>query len=96
MELSKKDYYEIQSLMNGEGGFVEYEKKGEILSFEYKIDIEQYVEDNYYNGTGGSVLTEVNINISNAGCYNEDGEEVNCNFNEHLLIKMHKNELIFS
>lgn len=98
MRLSKNDYYEIEALMSHEGGFVEYEKDGETLCFDYDVDVEGYTEDDfncgYGNGTGAFIPTGATVRISNVACYNAYGENVSCDFDENEMAKMYECELM--
>ena len=100
MKFTKSDYYEIVALMNHEGGFVEYEKDGETLCFDYDVDVEGYTEDDfncgYGNGTGAFIPTDATVSITNAVCCNSNGEEVNCDFDENKMIKMYEQELMLA
>lgn len=98
MILEKKDYYEIAALMNREGGEVEYEKEKETLYFDYDVDVDGYVEDDYYcgygNGTGAWVTTDVTVKIANIECCNSDGKDVDCNFDENKMANIYEHELM--
>lgn len=69
-------------------GSVEFEKENEILFFDYSYEIEGYVEDDYFNGTGAFVETSSSLYIEGVESFNEDGEETSNNFNESELDKM--------
>lgn len=69
-------------------GSVEFEKENEILCFNYSYEIEGYVEDDYFNGTGAFVETSSSLYIEGVESFNEDGEETSNNFNESELDKM--------
>ena len=72
-----------------EGGkYIDFEKDGETLSIEYSYDVDGYVEDDYYNGTGAFVKTSVDFSIDSVECYNEDGEDTESNFDEDTLYRM--------
>jgi len=88
MTLTNNDYSEISSMIEEGKGTIEYEKDGEILCIEYTYEVEGYVEDDYFNGTGAFVETSVDFNINEVECYNEDGEDTDTNFDEYTLYKM--------
>lgn len=88
MTLTKNDYNKISSLIEEGKGTVEYEKDNETLYFDYEYEVEGYVEDDYFNGTGAFVQTSADLTINSVECFNEDGDEVDNNFNEYTLYKM--------
>ena len=97
MILTNSDYYEMLSSMKSGGGCLEFEKDGELLTFDYDVEVEGYTEDDaqcgYGNGTGAYIVTGADVTISNVYCSNEDNETDN-NFNENLLCKMFEDELL--
>ena len=94
MILSENDYNAIIAMMDDECGSVEYEKDGELLCFDYDVEINGYREDDYFNGTGAWVTTDACVGVINVHCYDEDGEEVDeCNFDEYHLCEMLEKEL---
>ncbi len=88
MILTTSDYMTIASQIEEGKGSVEFEKENEILFFDYSYEIEGYVEDDYFNGTGAFVETSHSLCIENVESYNEDGDETSNNFNESELDKM--------
>ena len=88
MTLTNTDYSEISSMIEEGNGTIEYEKDGEILFIDYTYDVEGYVENDYFNGTGAFVVTSVDFNVNDAECYDEDGEEKDTDFDEYKLYKM--------
>lgn len=98
MELNENDYYEIEALMNADGGTVEYVKDGETLFFDYKCDVSGYVEDDFTcgrgNGTGAFIPMVATVRISNVACYTDDGEETRCDFDEDEMINIYEDELL--
>lgn len=82
------DYMTIASQIEEGKGSVEFEKENEILFFDYSYEIEGYVEDDYFNGTGAFVETSSSLYIEGVESFNEDGEETSNNFNESELDKM--------
>lgn len=93
MKLLNNDYLILAAAVNDESGFVEYEKDGEVLSFDYTMEVEGYEEDDYFNGTGAWVTTDVILEIENVACCDEEGEEVPFDFDYEKLNK-EVNELI--
>ncbi len=88
MILTASDYMTIASQIEEGKGSVEFEKENEILCFNYSYEIEGYVEDDYFNGTGAFVETSSSLYIEGVESFNEDGEETSNNFNESELDKM--------
>lgn len=88
MILTTSDYMTIASQIEEGKGSVEFEKENEILFFDYSYEIEGYVEDDYFNGTGAFIRTSSSLCIENVESYNEDGEETSNNFNESELDTM--------
>ena len=88
MKLTTSDYMNIASQIEVGNGSIEYEKENEILFFDYSYEIEGYVEDDYFNGTGAFVETSSSLYIEGVESFNEDGEETSNNFNESELEKM--------
>lgn len=78
----------IASQIEVGNGSIEYEKENEILCFDYSYDVEGYVEDNYFNGTGAFIETSSSLYIENVKSFNEDGDETSNNFCESELEKM--------
>lgn len=65
-------------LDSGEDGFtVEVEYGNVFVSASVYCHIEGYIEDDYYNGTGAFVTTDVNVGIDNVEVhtYTDDGDE---------------------
>lgn len=80
MKLTTSDYMNIATQIEIGNGSVEYEKGNETLYFDYSYDVEGYVEDDYYNGTGAFIETDSSLCIENVESFNEDGEETPNNF----------------
>lgn len=99
MKLTEKDYDKMYSKMNPEGGYVEYEKDGETLCFDYDVETEGYDEDDYHcgygNGTGAFVITSADVNIHDVDCYNEEGDDVDCDFDESKLEDRLEYDLVY-
>lgn len=88
MTLTTSDYMTIASQIEEGKGSVEFEKDNEILFFDYSYEIEGYVEDDYFNGTGAFVEISSSLCIEGVESFNEDGEQTSNNFNESELEKM--------
>lgn len=87
MTLTTSDYMTIASQIEEGKGSVEFEKDNEILFFDYSYEIEGYVEDDYFNGTGAFVETSSSLYIENVESVNEDGDETTNDFCESELEK---------
>lgn len=88
MNLTASDYMNIASQIEVGNGSIEFEKGNEILVIDYSYDVEGYVEDDYYNGTGAFIETDSSLCIENVESFNEDGEETPNNFCQSELDKM--------
>lgn len=87
LNITKQDYNEIASQIEEGRSYVEFEKDGMLLTFDYELCVEGYVEDDYYNGTGAFVETSREFYVSNIECTDEDCNDVDCNFDEYELEK---------
>ncbi len=87
MTLTTSDYIAIASQIEEGKGLVEFEKENEILCFDYSYEIEGYVEDDYFNGTGAFIETSSSLYIENVESVNEDGDETTNDFCESELEK---------
>lgn len=87
MTLTTSDYIAIASQIEEGKGSVEFEKENEILCFDYSYEIEGYVEDDYFNGTGAFIETSSLLYIENVESVNEDGDETTNDFCESELEK---------
>ena len=85
MTLTTSDYIAIASQIEEGKGSVEFEKENEILCFDYSYEIEGYVEDDYFNGTGAFIETSSLLYIENVESVNEDGDETTNDFCESEL-----------
>lgn len=96
MKLTATDYSNIASLIEEGRGTLEYTKESETLFVEYTYEVDGYVEDDYYNGTGGFVATNTELSVTDAESYTEDGERTENGFNEcRLCNEIRKQVLIF-
>ena len=93
MKLTENDYYNLASQMNDKG-CIELERDGELLTFDYNIESSGYDEDDYYNGTGAHITTDVVVRITEVACVNEDGESVECDFDANYLEKIVEQSLL--
>ena len=87
MTLTTSDYIAIASQIEEGKGSVEFEKENEILCFDYSYDVDGYVEDDYFNGTGAFVETSSSLYIEGVESFNEDGDETPNDFCESELEK---------
>ena len=88
MNLTASDYMDIASQIEVGKGSIEFEKESEILFFDYSYEIEGYVEDDYFNGTGAFIETSSSLYIEGVESFNEDGEETSNDFSESELERM--------
>lgn len=85
MNLTASDYMNIALQIEVGKGSIEFEKENETLFFDYSYDVDGYVEDDYFNGTGAFVETSSSLNIENVESFNKDGDETTNNFCESEL-----------
>lgn len=88
MNLTASDYMYIASQIEVGKGSIEFEKDNETLFLDYSYDVDGYVEDDYFNGTGAFVETSSSLNIENVESFNKDGDETTNNFCESELERM--------
>lgn len=88
MNLTTSDYMDIASQIEVGKGSIEFEKENETLFFDYSYEIEGYVEDDYFNGTGAFIETSSSLYIEGVESFNEDGEETSNDFSESELERM--------
>lgn len=88
MNLTASDYMDIASQIEVGKGSIEFEKENETLFFDYSYEIEGYVEDDYFNGTGAFIETSSSLYIEGVESFNEDGEETSNDFSESKLERM--------
>lgn len=86
MNLTASDYMNIASQIEEGNGSIEFEKGDEILYFDYSYEVDGYVEDDYFNGTGAFIETSSSLRIENVESFNGDGETSN-NFSQSELEK---------
>ena len=55
---------------------VEVEADDTLIMVDGSFEIDGYREDDYFNGTGAYIVTDVHVNIDNVAAYNEDGDEI--------------------
>lgn len=88
MKLNSNDYREMAQMIEEPGtDTLTFEKDGEVLEVKYSLDVDGYVEDDYYNGTGAYVATCVDFAAEVVDCYTEDGEDAENDFNAKELEK---------
>jgi len=56
---------------------------------------EGYCEDDYYDGTGAWVATDATVSIDYIKAYNEDGDRIELDIDEFLIVEAVEKELIF-
>lgn len=88
MNLTASDYMYIASQIEVGKGSIEFEKDNETLFLDYTYDVDGYVEDDYFNGTGAFVEISSSLNIENVESFNNDGDETSNNFCESELEKI--------
>lgn len=77
MKVTDTDYQNILAKIDLQDDYpqeIEYEKGNETLFFTIQIRTDGYEEDDYFNGTGAFVATDIDIEIDNVSCDNEEGE----------------------
>ena len=85
MKLTEDDYEALASQIEEGEDYAILDKDGEELEVHYQCEEDAYQEDDYYNGTGAWVVTAINVRILNVSCTNEDGDEVDNDFDEWKL-----------
>ena len=88
MILTEKDYRKIAKQINEGRNVLWYDKDGETLSIACELEIEGYVEDDYFRGTGAFVETARNLFIENAVVFDKEGNESPYDVDEKLLRKL--------
>ena len=88
MILTENDYQELAEQIH-EGGEVACIEGDEYLEVFYDYEEESYQENDfnlgYGNGTGAWVTTAVYLYVNRWLCLDEDGKEVDCDFDECKL-----------
>lgn len=87
MTLTDEDYEVLASQIEEGEGYAILDKDGVELEIHYKCEKDAYQEDDYYNGTGAWVVTAINMRVLNVSCVNEDGEQVDTDFDDWELEK---------
>lgn len=87
MILTDEDYEVLASQIEEGEGYAILDKDGVELEIHYKCEEDAYQEDDYYNGTGAWVVTAINMRVLNVSCVNEDGEQVDTDFDDWELEK---------
>ena len=82
MNLTISDYKSITNQVQEGIGCVEFEKDGEILTFDYELELDGYYEEE----TDGFNAMSTMLYIDNVTSCNEDGNTTN-NFNESVFEK---------
>lgn len=87
MILSDNDYYKIATLITEDNGLVEYSNDFLILSFEYVLEVDGNIEDDYFNGTGSFNCRDVWLEIGEITCTNLNGYDLYIDFYHDKLLK---------
>lgn len=85
LQISQTDYLNISTQINEEDRVLYYEKDGLFLCFDYTYTIEGYIENDYFNGTGGFVETSRDFRVYDVECVDEDSNDADTDFDEHKL-----------
>lgn len=85
MTLTSRDYERIAAMLTDGANTLEYVKCNETISIEYKLEIEGYEEDDYYNGTGSFIETSKKLYVENVESWNEEGDDTTNDFKEEEL-----------
>lgn len=85
MKLTEEDYKNIASQIEEGTATVEYEKDGEVLVVDYILDLDGYVEDDYFNGTGAWVETGRMFEVMDSASYDTGGAETDNDFKASRL-----------
>ncbi len=88
MTLTNIDYQNIANMIEVGSGTIEYSKGNETLFIDYIYTEDGYDEDDYFNGTGGFVVTTRFLSVEDVCSINEDGEDTANDFKEKDLITM--------
>lgn len=86
MKLTDKDYQELADQIH-EGGELACIDGDECLEVYYDYEEESYQENDFNcgNGTGAWVTTTANLCVNRWSCTDEDGNEIDCDFDECKL-----------
>ena len=91
MKLTDDDYMKLASMIDKGSNSIEYEKDGELLSFDCEYETEGYVEDDqrcgYEKGTGAWVETSRALSITDSASFDSDGNETSTDIDERRLEK---------
>lgn len=86
MELTSKDYRAIAEKIENGANYIEYSKGNETICIECNLEIEGYVEDDYYNGTGAFIETTKNLYVENVESWDDEGDDTSNDFDENELL----------
>ena len=75
MVLNEKDYVEIAKRIEKGVNAIEYEKDGETLLIDCTFDVDGYIEDDYFRGTGAWVETERCLTVDKVESYDAEGRD---------------------
>lgn len=85
MKLNRDDYGRMAAAITDDCGYVEFEKEGNQITFGYDVDVQGYEEDDYYDGTGMFVVTNVFLKIKNVEAFDVEGNRIDVELDENLL-----------
>ena len=88
MILTSIDYQNIANMIEAGCNSIEYTKGNETIFIDYTYTEDGYFEDDYFNGTGGFVVTTRFLSVEDVCSINEDGEDTANDFKEKDLITM--------
>lgn len=85
MKLTSNDYKAIAAKISEGSNNVEYTKGNETIAIDCYLEIEGYVENDYYNGTGAFVETSKEFYVDNVESWNDEGDDTSNDFKEEEL-----------
>ena len=84
----------VESIDGANGTFsVEVEVNNTLVVVDGSFEIDGYCEDDYFNGTGAWITTNVSVMIDSVEAYDEDGNEVEVTCNLAEIERYAENEL---
>ena len=83
MTLENKIAEVVEAELDSDEGrfYVEVIHNHLLVCVEGRYSIDGYTENDYFNGTGGFVITEVCVWIDNISAYNDEGDDVDIEVN---------------
>ena len=86
MKLNSNDYRAIAEKISEGSNYVEYVKNEETIAIECNFEVEGYIEDDYYNGTGAFDETSRKLYVVSVESWSKDGDDTDNDFDENELI----------